>query len=284
MEEMPAAPKVSIGMPVFNGEQFIRGALDSLLKQSFSDFELIISDNASTDGTERICREYAARDKRIRYVRQPTNLGAAANFKFVLDEARGEYFMWAADDDIRSADFLEEAVRLLDSRQDCVAATTPDRMEGESVIRDFALTGTMWDRFRAFMRHCWVSHGIFYSLARAHIVRGFDFSLFHTLGGDWLYNIYLASQGNVCRALHGLTVFSNTGTSNSDARWSYARKKSIHWLLPFHEFSKFAWGLSETLPIPQRFRLLLLLCKLNARSARAQLRHEVLLKSRKSNT
>ena len=91
--------KVSIGMPVYNGEKFIREALDSLLAQTFTDFELIISDNASTDGTEAICREYAARDSRIRCVRQSENRGACANFQFVLDEAKGEYFMWAAADD-----------------------------------------------------------------------------------------------------------------------------------------------------------------------------------------
>ena len=98
--ESAKLPRVSIGMPVFNGDKFIREALDSLLAQTFTDFELIISDNASTDRTEAICREYAERDKRIRYVRQAENLGPAANFRFVLDEAVGEYFMWAAADDL----------------------------------------------------------------------------------------------------------------------------------------------------------------------------------------
>jgi glycosyltransferase involved in cell wall biosynthesis len=93
-------PKVSIGMPVFNGEQYIHKALNSLIAQTFTDYELIISDNASTDSTELICREYAAKDNRVRYVRQDSNLGGPANFKFVLDEAVGEYFMWAASDDI----------------------------------------------------------------------------------------------------------------------------------------------------------------------------------------
>jgi len=87
-------------MPVYNGTKFIREALDSLLAQTFTDFELIISDNASTDDTEAICREYAAKDQRIRYVRQPENLGASANYKYVLDESVAEYFMWAAADDV----------------------------------------------------------------------------------------------------------------------------------------------------------------------------------------
>jgi glycosyltransferase involved in cell wall biosynthesis len=101
-------PKVSIGMPVFNGEPFIREALDSLLAQSFIDFELIISDNASTDGTAAICQDYAANDKRISYVRQSSNIGPLANFQYVLDRAVGDYFMWAAADDRWSQDWLYE--------------------------------------------------------------------------------------------------------------------------------------------------------------------------------
>ena len=93
-------------MPVYNGELFIREALNSLLNQTFTDFELVISDNASTDGTEMICQEYADKDKRIRYVRQVQNRGATANFQFVLDAAVGKYFMWAAADDLQSSNFL----------------------------------------------------------------------------------------------------------------------------------------------------------------------------------
>lgn len=110
-------PKVSIGMPVYNGEKYIQEALDSLLAQTFTDFELIISDNASTDNTRAICQEYAKHDSRIRYIRQSQNKGAAANFKFVLDEAVGEYFMWAAHDDLWSVDYLICAVELLNDKK-----------------------------------------------------------------------------------------------------------------------------------------------------------------------
>lgn len=108
-------PVVTIGMPVYNGETFIREALDSLLAQTFTDFELIISDNASTDGTDASCRKYAERDSRIRYIRQAENRGAVANFQFVLDEAVGKYFMWAAADDmLGTAETLSNLVKSLD--------------------------------------------------------------------------------------------------------------------------------------------------------------------------
>ena len=113
-------PKVSIGMPVYNGEKFICKALDSLLSQTFSDFELIISDNASTDTTEDICREYAAGDSRIRYVRQKKNQGPLANFQYVLDEAIGEYFMWAAADDSWEQVCVERWAYWLDEDRDAV--------------------------------------------------------------------------------------------------------------------------------------------------------------------
>jgi glycosyltransferase involved in cell wall biosynthesis len=100
-------PVVSIGMPVYNGEKYIREALDSLLTQTFADFDLIISDNASTDGTENICREYAGKDKRIRYIRQELNQGASQNFNHVLNMADGKFFMWAAHDDKWNKDYVE---------------------------------------------------------------------------------------------------------------------------------------------------------------------------------
>ena len=89
---MNAVPRVSIGLPVYNGENFLAESIESLLGQSYEDFELIISDNASTDGTADICRRYAKQDSRIRYIRQPHNIGSAPNHNFVIEQARGELF------------------------------------------------------------------------------------------------------------------------------------------------------------------------------------------------
>ncbi len=100
-------PAISIGMPVYNGEKYLREAVDSLLAQTFSDFELIISDNASTDATESICRQYEKADRRIRYIRQQENIGVVRNFQFVLRQAGAPYFMWAACDDKWESCWLE---------------------------------------------------------------------------------------------------------------------------------------------------------------------------------
>ncbi len=107
--------RVSIGMPVYNGTQFIAKAIDSILAQSFSDFELIISDNASTDATQQICEEYAKREPRIRYSRLPENIGAARNYNRVFEMSSGTYFKWAAHDDVLHPDFISRCVRAFES-------------------------------------------------------------------------------------------------------------------------------------------------------------------------
>ena len=104
---------VSIGMPVYNGADCISSAIASLLAQSFKNFELIISDNASTDNTREICENFAKKDARIKYHRQQINKGALANFEFVLEQASGKFFMWAAHDDLWSVNYLFECVRYL---------------------------------------------------------------------------------------------------------------------------------------------------------------------------
>jgi glycosyltransferase involved in cell wall biosynthesis len=121
---MSTTPRLSIGLPVYNGEKYLSEALDALLGQSFGDFELIISDNASTDRTAEICAEYQARDERIRYIRQRVNLGAAGNHNFVFQQAKGELFKWASHDDLYGRDLLKRCVEALDADPDLVLAHT----------------------------------------------------------------------------------------------------------------------------------------------------------------
>ncbi len=113
---------VSIGMPVYNDEKFLHSALTSILAQSFKDFELIISDDKSTDGSSNICKEFAASDSRITYIRQERNLGISRNMKFLLENAKGKYFMWAANDDIWATDFMKLHVKCLKCNIDSVVA------------------------------------------------------------------------------------------------------------------------------------------------------------------
>ena len=141
-----ALTQVTIGVPVFNGAKTLRAALDSLLAQSYRDFVLIISDNGSTDTTEAICREYAERDARVSYYRQPQNLGAALNFRYVLFQAKSPYFMWAAADDQWAETFIQRNLEFLEAHDDFVMSQsrvlfTVDGQPSHLSTGTYAITG-----------------------------------------------------------------------------------------------------------------------------------------------
>ena len=115
---------VFIGMPVYNGEKYIKNSLDSLVNQAFSDWELLISDNASEDNTAAICKRYCDKDKRIKYFLQKTNMGALFNFRYLLENSESKYFMWAAADDEWDSSFIDACLKGLESSEDIGLAFT----------------------------------------------------------------------------------------------------------------------------------------------------------------
>ena len=150
---------VTIGLPVYNGESYLRQAVESILEQTHHNLELIISDNASTDGTAAICEEFANRDSRVRMSRQAVNRGAAFNFNFVLAEARGAFFKWMAHDDVCRPRFIEACLDVLLQDSDVVVAyPTPvdiDASGEELQVRDSGLGFDVSDpteRFRRTMK------------------------------------------------------------------------------------------------------------------------------------
>lgn len=114
--------KIIIGLPVYNGEKTIRKSLDSVISQTYQEFKLIISDNASTDSTQSICAEYVKRDKRIHYIRQDKNMGPLWNFLHLLNNAESDYFVWIAADDFWEHTFLEKNISILDTKNEVVAS------------------------------------------------------------------------------------------------------------------------------------------------------------------
>jgi len=117
-----ATPRVTLGLPVFNGECFLAESIKALLAQTYTNFELVISDNGSTDRTPEIAQEFADVDPRIRYVRHPNNRGSAFNHNFVVRAARGEFFKWVSDDDLYAPDLVQRCVDALDARPEIVLA------------------------------------------------------------------------------------------------------------------------------------------------------------------
>lgn len=271
-------PVVSIGVPVFNGEKTLARMLDSLLSQTFSNFEIIISDNASSDKTAEIVKTYADADERIRYFLQCKNIGPEKNFKFVFDQACGEYFLWSAADDTRSSEFLYENVNFLKRHKEYVASTSPNCFEGqdqksEASVR-FELSCSVDDRIRNFFRHAWVSQGVFYSVIRTEVLRDCQILGKSFLGSDWAVDLYLASKGKIHRTHRGMIILGAQGFSKSSNAWKSFRSSPLRWLIPFYEVSIYTMKLTSHRPLYVRIQFLQILFALNMSAAYSQIKAE----------
>jgi glycosyltransferase involved in cell wall biosynthesis len=273
-------PLVSIGMFVYNGESCIREAINSLLNQSFKEFELIISDNASNDKTEEICRKYANKDHRIRYIRQPKNLGAEANLRFVFDEAQSEYFMWAAHDDVKSADFIECNLKFLQKHPDYVASTSPVRFKDgfPDPLRmgDKALDqDSSEERFLMCLK-TWRANGRFYSLIRrsaivdSKIIRRESY-----IGSDIAFILELAVNGKFNRIEQGYVTLGRNGVSGSGNIYRVYRTGLISWFLPLRKFSLEIWKLSAFFSFRSRIVIAAIILKMNLISFLHQIKTEI---------
>jgi len=194
-------PLVSIGLPVYNEQRFIRETVASLLAQDFEDLELIISDNASTDGTEEICRQFAAQDPRVSYERSEVNRGAFVNFDRVFELASAKYFMWAGAHDLWSPSFISRAVGMLEADSQLVLAyprpITIDTTGKElgAVDDHFAMpSGSDLERYLYLIWHL-QSCNMFHGLMRRQALP--PAGLRHVWGADIILLAGLALRGDI---------------------------------------------------------------------------------------
>ena len=183
-----STPKISIGIPVYNGEKFIHKCIESVLQQTNRNFELIISDNASTDSSPEICKEFLNKDNRITFVRQNKNMGRLWNFHFLVKKAVGEYFVWVPVDTFLLPEFLERNIAVLESQDKVVGCISKikivdnsiDRFETQKrilkkiglVYRPFdtlPITGNYNERIRKYLKH--FPWEMFYSVFRTKALR-----------------------------------------------------------------------------------------------------------------
>lgn len=195
-----AGPLVSVGIPVFNGERFLRDAIDSMLGQSHTNLELILSDNASTDATDAIAREYAARDPRVRYFRQPHNIGAPRNWNFVVAQARGKYMKWNSANDYCDAAMLAACLDVLESDPRVVLCCGTTRLVDEvtGAVRpydgDFAITEERpSDRLARVLSDMRLNNAVS-GLIRMEALRNTGLNRFY-IGGDLVMMAELAMAG-----------------------------------------------------------------------------------------
>ncbi len=245
---------VSIGMPVYNGGEALRRALDCLLAQTHANFELIISDNASTDTvTQAITEEYARRDSRIRLTRHLTNQGAIANFLWVVEQAEGEYFMWAAHDDGWSNNYVATLSRRLDEVPEAMLATPSTTLEktsktGTKVKRVLppAPNGDQWATLDVFIKDAgceWI-----YGMYRTAWLKTAtpDWTQYPLNLGDmiWLYGLLL--QVRVVGEAEAMFFYTN---AHKNKVRSYNRIEL--WSKLIYHLTRLTW---QRLPAPERLR------------------------------
>jgi glycosyltransferase involved in cell wall biosynthesis len=263
---------VTIGIPVYNSEATIRSVLESLVNQTYSNIEILISDNNSTDSTIDICKEFQFSDKRVTIYEQTENIGALRNFSFLLDQAKGQFFMWNAADDLRSIDFIKVNIDNLIKNPSLIASTSPHLHDNQSINSTqpvtFSLTGTRKNRMRIFFKFAGSSHGIFYALIRTEVIRNCPYLRYSQIfwAQDWVICLYLLVIGPIGRAQDGLTVFGSKGVSSKpDARDLLGIKSKWDTFFPLARFSQEAFKLIPELNMIERCYLIYLLFQLNFR-------------------
>jgi hypothetical protein len=211
--------RITVGLPVYNGAATLDEALTAIRGQTYPDLEIVISDNGSTDMTAAICEAHAAADERIRYLRHDTNRGAAWNFNHVLHEATGEYFMWAAHDDVLTREFASKTQDVLARRPDvvlCHSEAQPVLARGEPWgERYIGFTNealSRRERWNAVLRRPEL-HSAIYGLMRraaAHHTRG----LLACVSADWVFMIEMSLQGSIAQVPETLQYKRVPGASS----------------------------------------------------------------------
>ena len=259
-------PKLSIGLPVYNGEEFLEKKLESILSQTFSDYELIISDNNSTDSTNKICEQFLKKDKRIKYFRQKQNMGANWNFNFVLSEAIAPFFLWVGVNDKISNKFLEKNMNILENDQKIVGSISkikPLKIFGNKsketkidsffqkiikksrsikTIDSLPIFGTYEEKIRFYLKNstCQLIYGIFRidKLKESIVQNSF-------IGNDWATMIKILKFGNfhiveediMYEHLEGL---SSKGITSISKLYGH---KNLNLIFPWYQFTK--WYLNN---------------------------------------
>jgi Glycosyl transferase family 2 len=212
-----AAPLATIALLTYNRSRLLARALESARQQDYPQLEILVLDNASTDGTESLCRAAAGADPRIRYVRQPRNLGAIGNFNAALELARGRYFMWLADDDWITANYVSACVAVLEADPSVALAAGraqwPDEAPAKRFPSPMNIRGKepqarvlqyLWDPGR---------NSIFYGVHRLELVRQVGYR--KLLAGDWLTVAAVATQGALVTIAEATVFCSSGGASRS---------------------------------------------------------------------
>jgi glycosyltransferase involved in cell wall biosynthesis len=216
---VPDGPTITIGIPVRNGARTLRQALDSCLRQTCRDIEVVVSDNASTDETSRIIEDYRRRDPRVRLLRQDLPVSMWENHRATFEAARGKYFMWGADDDILGDDWVGTLLGHLERNPDVGLAygslrlfNEHDDVEGTSfewpVTMDSRDLPT-WRRILMDKQSGYPAQGLF----RRDLLQGYEWWE-HTISPDWPFLVFMLVRTNIVQ-FGGPILYRTTNTGGS---------------------------------------------------------------------
>lgn len=259
-ENFDELPLVCVGLPVFNSEKTISNAIETIINQTFENWELIISDNNSSDKTSSIIKEFVKIDHRIKFFQQEKNIGLGLNRYYVLKKARSKYFCWHAGDDRRSVDFLEENVIFLEKNLDYVASTSRKYFESHQSKQNpsnvsFGLDEVeVENRFISFFKNPWQSHSLYYSIMRTDTIKECTDLNENFLAQDWIIDLFLALNGKIALQKESYIELGTSGVSSTNPFKPF-RNHAIEVLFPFFTFHKRLKKLINNFPF--KFKLLI---------------------------
>lgn len=212
-------PLVTIGIPTFNRSALLKQSIESALSQEYRNIEVVVSDNASTDDTEIVCRSYCEKDARIKYFRQESNIGPARNFSKVLLNASGEFFMWLGDDDWIDKEYVGACIKEFSSDRNLALVSGVSRYYrgGQGAFTGKVinlLSSSPWHRIVTYYAKV-ADNGMFYGLMRTQQIRSINIR--HTMGGDWLLVANIAFMGKI-KILPKISVHRELGGASASCR------------------------------------------------------------------
>lgn len=271
-------PLVTIGIPAFNSEKTISAAIESVLQQDYENFELLVSDNYSTDATLDICESYSRSDPRVTVIAQSENIGAVNNFNFLLKRANGTYFCWLGSDDKLAPEHLRLSVELLRSESDLIGCQAQAIFDFEVALgiesTAFRFSSSQCHRIKQFFQNPGRSHGLFYGLYKIEKLRNYRLQSFEFFAWDWCLILNLLAQGKIGSTGRLGLISGSTGVSSSNLVYQHYGISGVKRLLPYSMFTKVAWSDVHVWSKGARVYLLYWLIRINIRYLLLE-RHEV---------
>jgi glycosyltransferase involved in cell wall biosynthesis len=263
MSNLAMSPLISIGMPIWNCSTTVTESLLSIMNQSYTNWELLVSDNCSTDGTFELVQNLVKDDSRVKLEQQEFNRGGWSNFLYVFSFTQGEYFKFHAGDDVLSPDYLESIVRTFQDFPEAIGVCSPDvwdyERDNSQTGNSFEFVGSQEARLNTLTRYCWKSNGVFYGVFKTKSLRlAITPEIFTRKIQilDWLVLAKILKQGVIKRADSGLLILGSNGASNSNPdTWINQLQGFSNKTFPYRGFVKlFKTG---DIPVSHRSKLIM---------------------------